>query len=799
MTPPRLGVVTALLVVVAGSRAAGADDAGVTDIEVPAIVVLEIEEDGDDLPRDDDLELASLVLSAGKRVSTVQETPAVVTIISGEDLRDHGDRWLGDALARVPGWLSTTLFHGQFPQLVARGTPQGALLLSDGLSLYDPMLNMSSWERTLPLELVDRVEVVSGPGGVIWGATSFVGIVNVITRRAEDVDGVEARIVVGDGVGDRERAEGYVLVGAPDLAGLSVLAHASIRTWRGPELTAPQVLLYQGRIPNPAMVYGGAVTTENARSLVFLFDGKVERGPLSLRWMLPIGSIYQGRTFPGALVRENLTEDGLPECTPVPADDPAAVDPTDPCVDRARRWRRNRVSFFDRYAVLEYRRSAGAVKPRVQAYAAQFVRRFDPLLLVPPTSLLEGGLSFAVDQVAWRAGSSLDLDAYSGRRFSALAGVETFHEWSPSQAASVHGAGVERLLPCPVTATWDDTAGAPADVTPVAGCPVPFAFPASRTVLAAYATGRVRLPRGLIAESGVRGQAAPRSLGLLGYDPVVLGAASLLHHPRGSDWSLKLVWTQGFRPPAFNNTSSNGDAIQIFGRPDLRVERSQAIQAEVRGRTLRRERMIRELDVRASYAYTRLDDLIVITSDTYQNAGRRGIHAAEALARFHLEGGHRMDFGYTWQAVAADDLGALRSIPNHWLHAAVASSWLGDALRGALALHVFGAAEDPGRLVEYRGLAADPRTGNASLSDPSQSVAVAPTDIVLDRLPSRAVLDANLRYRGRRGLFVEAAVHNALAGDGFREDPFQDYFPQNEVLPDPSPGTAITVSVGYEP
>ena len=85
-----------------------------------------------------------------------------------------------------------------------RGVAQAALLLRDGVSMFDPLRNSPVYHRTVPLESVKRIEMVTGPGGVLWGANSFLGIVNVITKDAEDVNGLELDAGYGDGPGNSQ-------------------------------------------------------------------------------------------------------------------------------------------------------------------------------------------------------------------------------------------------------------------------------------------------------------------------------------------------------------------------------------------------------------------------------------------------------------------------------------------------------------------------------------------------------------------------------------------------------------------
>src|SRR5205823_668940 len=116
------------------------------------------------------------------------------------------------------------------PTAMVRGQVQAVQFLHDGLSLFDPFVNIPSATRVQPMELIKRVEMITGPGGVLWGSNSLLGILNIITKDAEDVEGVEVGGQLGDGNGDRRVARAYVMAGKSDLLSgkLKVFAHASV-------------------------------------------------------------------------------------------------------------------------------------------------------------------------------------------------------------------------------------------------------------------------------------------------------------------------------------------------------------------------------------------------------------------------------------------------------------------------------------------------------------------------------------------------------------------------------------------
>ncbi len=111
--------------------------------------------------------------------------PGMMTVLHGEDLLEMGLATVLDALALVPGAQSTMTSFGQ-PQIIFRGAGRNfassnAKLLLDGQSM-NSALNGQSTLLALPLELVDRIEVIRGPGASLYGEFAFAGVINVITR-----------------------------------------------------------------------------------------------------------------------------------------------------------------------------------------------------------------------------------------------------------------------------------------------------------------------------------------------------------------------------------------------------------------------------------------------------------------------------------------------------------------------------------------------------------------------------------------------------------------------------------------
>src|SRR5262249_28702896 len=180
---------------------------------------------------------------------------------------------------------------------------QPALHLRDGIPMVDAF-GQIPWQEKMPIESLKRIEVVTGPGGVLWGADSFLGIVNLITKDGEDVDGLEVGASYGDGRGDRSDARTYALFGESLFSGgLKLFAHAAYTNYVGEELEARQNLA-TSLPPQPAgpVFYGPYVTSNADRSWLATFDGKVQAGPFRLFGGWSTGKMLRAMTVPQGII-----------------------------------------------------------------------------------------------------------------------------------------------------------------------------------------------------------------------------------------------------------------------------------------------------------------------------------------------------------------------------------------------------------------------------------------------------------------------------------------------------------------
>lgn len=768
--------VVAIVSIAIVARPAAAEDPKVADIEVPAIVTQTPEADVASLT-DEDLDLSNIVRSAVKSITTVQEAPAIVTVLPADEIKDRQFHDFQQIIDTVPGWSRIGYWHSTIQSVLVRGQVQ-AKYLRDGLSLFDPFLNLPAFHRSQPLESVKRIEVITGPGGVLWGSHSLLGIINVITKDAEDVDGIEVGGSLGDGIGDRRTGQAYVMVGASDIGGskLKLFAHGNVESYRGVAINLP-ILFSAGSLPQPLSpsVYGPLTTTNPRRSFLVTLDGKVTYDKLQLRWWYSFGKMYRAAGLSGNPVRDR-------------------VDPNDPMGLATR----NRLDEYDRYAVLEYRTrfANGRAGVTTQAYLQEFIRKFDPLVILSPSSTAQGGLQFNADFSSYRAGAAVDGDVELARQLRVLYGAEAFYEWKPiTTGQSRQGEGTGSNFPSPPNLSLFPLlcpriyeGGA---LVALPRCPLTAAFQVDRSVLGVYVNPQYRPSAKVIFDAGARVSLAPAALGSLDYKPntTVAGAIVWNFVP---NWHMKLNYTEGFRPPSFNSTQSNGEGVQIGGNPNLLVEQSRAGQAEINARIFKGERSIRELSFRLDGSYTRFSNLSQVAAGKYTNSGDRGLMSAELLGKLYLKGGHRIEAGYTWLRGDTADYGRLHNIPERWFGLATIWSLWPRRLTVTTNLKVTGAAEDANRLVEYRDIGFDAE------GRPMGTVRTTATDLVFDRLPPVAEISAGIQYTPTSKLSFSASVFNALYGHAYQPDVFGDYEPHLEYLPNPYEGLRAYFSASLQ-
>jgi iron complex outermembrane receptor protein len=151
-------------------------------------------------------ELADVETTTSTRIPTeLSKVPSAVFVITQEDIRRSGVRSLPEALRLAPGVQVARIDANKWA-VGLRGfgsrLSRAMLVLLDGRAVYTPLFAGTYWEvQDTLLEDIERIEVVLGPGGTLWGANAVNGIVNIITKETRDTQGT---LVAAD-VGGEER------------------------------------------------------------------------------------------------------------------------------------------------------------------------------------------------------------------------------------------------------------------------------------------------------------------------------------------------------------------------------------------------------------------------------------------------------------------------------------------------------------------------------------------------------------------------------------------------------------------
>ncbi len=157
-------------------------------------------------------ELMSIqVTTASKFPQKTMEAPSSVSIITAADIKNFGYRTLADIVRSVRGMAVS--YDRNYDYFGIRGMGRTGdynsrvLLLVDGFRINDPIYDTAPIGTEFPLDvdLIDRVEIVRGPGSSIYGSNAVLGVINVITKRAKNFNGTEASGELGSFGTDKER------------------------------------------------------------------------------------------------------------------------------------------------------------------------------------------------------------------------------------------------------------------------------------------------------------------------------------------------------------------------------------------------------------------------------------------------------------------------------------------------------------------------------------------------------------------------------------------------------------------
>jgi iron complex outermembrane receptor protein len=145
---------------------------------------------------------SDVVTSVSRNPESLWGAAAAVYVVTSDDIESSGARTIPDALRMVPG-LDVAAVDYNLSAISARGFnntfADKMLVLLDGRPIYTPEFGGTFWHQwNTFLPDIDRIEVIRGPGGTLWGSNAVNGVINIITKSSEDTHGLLVRGEVGD-------------------------------------------------------------------------------------------------------------------------------------------------------------------------------------------------------------------------------------------------------------------------------------------------------------------------------------------------------------------------------------------------------------------------------------------------------------------------------------------------------------------------------------------------------------------------------------------------------------------------
>lgn len=243
-------------------------------------------------------QLAELpITSVAKRPVPLAEAPASVFVINREDIRRSGATTLPGVLRLAPN-LEVAQLSGYAWSISARGFNAPAasnklLVQIDGRSLFEPVGSSVLWQQVdIPLDTIERIEVVSGPGGSLWGANAVNGVINIITSQAGESRSVQMDVTGGD---FRRTAQLQVVTPIGHDASLRIYGQGFNQgptTPRDPGVLASDAWRgAQGGFRLDAKTFGGALTVQGDvyRNVIADDQGSLWGGDILGRYTRPLG------------------------------------------------------------------------------------------------------------------------------------------------------------------------------------------------------------------------------------------------------------------------------------------------------------------------------------------------------------------------------------------------------------------------------------------------------------------------------------------------------------------------------
>jgi outer membrane receptor for ferrienterochelin and colicin len=152
---------------------------------------------------------------ASRKVLNIREAPGIVTVITREEILKMGARDLIDILHTVPGFhFGTDVTSVVGVGIRGNWAHEGKFLLQlNGISLNETLFATSVYGNRFPVEAIQRIEIIRGPGSAIYGGYAELGVINIITQTGEEINGVLGSTTYSRMVKSLDRANGFLTFG----------------------------------------------------------------------------------------------------------------------------------------------------------------------------------------------------------------------------------------------------------------------------------------------------------------------------------------------------------------------------------------------------------------------------------------------------------------------------------------------------------------------------------------------------------------------------------------------------------
>jgi len=177
-----------------------------------AIVTIPSQSGAEDIDSMMDMSLSELmevrVTSVSKKAEKATDAAAAIFVVTAEDIKRSGATNIPEVLRMAPG-VQVSRINSHAWAISARGMASNfsnkLLVLVDGRSIYNPLFSGVLWEeQSVPLEEIERIEVIRGPGATLWGANAVNGIINIITKHTAETEGGVAVATAGTFLNQKE-------------------------------------------------------------------------------------------------------------------------------------------------------------------------------------------------------------------------------------------------------------------------------------------------------------------------------------------------------------------------------------------------------------------------------------------------------------------------------------------------------------------------------------------------------------------------------------------------------------------